>query len=105
MAFDRDSNLTPDARSYVQSLHDSAARDTAREYAQMDDQAFRARIGPGLDEVDRKLDALLSRPSVAIVSPNSLSKRQAAGLSLFGGAVVEGLINAAQRFHLFGWHS
>lgn len=96
MAWDRDVNLSPDARSYVQSLRDSASRDAAREYAGMDDQAFRARIGPAVDEVDRKLDVLIAQGTVS----SGMNKRTVAALSLIGGALFEGAVNAAQRFHL-----
>lgn len=84
MSSDHNGDLSPDARSYISSLRESAEREVAREYARMDDQSFRARIGPGLDNLEKKVDAILGeirrRPRV--------SRKALLGAAALGGALA-----------------
>lgn len=86
--FPQDGDLSPDARSYILSLHSVDDRDNARDYARMDDQLFRARIGPAIDEVLAEVRRL-QRP---------VSKRQVATLLAAGGFMVEAVLRGLERF-------
>lgn len=83
-AFPQDADLTPDARGYVLSLRSVDARNDARDYARMDEQLFRARIGPAIDELLSEVKALR-----AIESARKISKKQIAAIFASGGVLLE----------------
>jgi len=80
----QDDDLSPDARSYVLSLRSRDQRDAARDYASMDEQLFRARVGPAIDDLLVEVRRL-SRP---------MSKRQVAGWGVLGAATIEAIVRA-----------
>lgn len=86
--FPQDNDLSPDARAYVLSLRSVDARNDARDYARMDEQLFRARIGPAIDEVLAEVKRL-QRP---------VTKRQIAGILAAGGLVAEAIVRGLERF-------
>lgn len=100
-----DEDISPDARAYIASLTVSAERDAAREYARMDDQSFKARIGPGMDALDAKVDRLEGKIDRVIDEVSGsrmipISRKMLAGFALLGGGMADAAIQmAAQIMH------
>lgn len=83
----QDGELSPDSRAYVLSLRTVAAREAARDYANMDEQLFRARVGPAIDEL------LVEVRAIAIVDRSpTISKKQVAALLGIGITLGEGIL-------------
>lgn len=88
--YPQDDDLSPDARAYVLSLRSVDARNDARDYAKMDEQLFRARLGPAVDEILVEVRRM-QRP---------VSKRQIAALLGAGGLVFEAILRGLERFRV-----
>lgn len=70
-------------------------RPVARVWANMPDDEFKARVGPMVDGLDAKMDAVLAemrkRP------PPTMSKRAVASMALIGGALVNAVVEVLHR--------